>query len=177
MSLFGDIGKIAGGVVNTVEHAAGDVVKAAEGAIGGVAQVGEGIVGDLVKNSPAGELFGVLKNVGGGLLGEILGNKNSPEHQATPVNGGENTGGTGGLTEGGGSIFDKLFALLAKLQDKLGQKMDEASKIDPSNQAGLQKAMFEVQQIQSQMQELVTTATNLQKTEHDTQMSIARNFA
>jgi hypothetical protein len=55
--------------------------------------------------------------------------------------------------------------------------MDAASNIDPSNQAGLQKAMFEVQQIQNQMQELVTQATNMLKTQHDTQMSVDRNLA
>ena len=57
------------------------------------------------------------------------------------------------------------------------KKVDAASKVDPSNQADLQKAMFAVQQIQNQMSELVTTATNMLKTQHDTDMSEIRNFA
>jgi hypothetical protein len=56
-------------------------------------------------------------------------------------------------------------------------QVDAASKVDPSNQADLQKAMFAVQQIQNQMSELVTTATNMLKTQHDTDMSEVRNYA
>jgi hypothetical protein len=105
-------------------------------------------------------------------------NASYPSGGTTGTGGTGDTGGTVGDVGGsGGGIYDKLFALLAKLQDKLNQKMDAASNIDPSNQAGLQKAMFEVQQIQNQMQELVTQATNMLKTQHDTQMSEVRNLA
>ncbi len=178
MGLFDAIGSAVSGVVNTVEHAAGGIVGdvLGGGLGGGIAQIGEGLLGQALgglTGGIGGDAFGVLKNVAGGLLGEITGNHGANNCPTAPTN----PAATGADGSTGGSIFDKIFALLAKLQDKLGQKMDDASKIDPSNQAGLQKAMFEVQQIQSQMQELVTTATNLQKTEHDTQMSEVRNFA
>jgi hypothetical protein len=176
--LIGDLlGGGAGGVV-------GDLLG---GGIGGEAlKIGEGLIGQFAGGGaagPAGDLFSVLKGVAGDLLGNIGnfgGAGQAPAAGGTPPTGGtaptDGTGSTDG-TSGGGSIYDKLFALLAKLQDKLNQKVDQASQIDPSNQAGLQKAMFEVQQIQSQMTELVTTATNLLKTQHDTQMSEVRNFA
>src|SRR5262249_9659705 len=84
-------------------------------------------------------------------------------------------GGTGGVTSGG-SIFDKLFDLLAKLQKKLEGALDDASKIDPKDQASLQKAMFTVQQIQNQMSEVVRMATQLQKTQHETDERIDGNL-
>ncbi len=177
-----NINNLQGAAMKAVETALNDAGQVGGQAVGGlageVAQVTEGLIKQFAGGAAAGgaEGFGVLKNAGEGLLG-LGDNAGFASQGAGGAQGAAQAGAAGGLQEGGGSIFDKLFALLAKLQDQLGQKMDAASKIDPSNQAGLQKAMFEVQQIQSQMQELVTTATNLLKTQHDTQMSVARNFA
>lgn len=88
----------------------------------------------------------------------------------------------------GGDIYSRLFAVLAKLQkqmeNKLGQIEKHAASMDAKgDQAGvldkatLDKLQFELQQIQNIMNQVTTTATNLLKSEHDTRMSVIRNLA
>lgn len=74
------------------------------------------------------------------------------------------------------NIYDKLFAILAKLQGDFENAVNELDKKDP-NKSEYQSQMFKIQQLQSQMQQIQTMATNMSKTEHDTKMSIIRNFA
>lgn len=85
-------------------------------------------------------------------------------------------GGTTG-TSGGGSIFEKIFAILQKLQDELNTKVGELDGLDPKNdKAALDKGLFEVQQLQQQMTQLTSMATNLSSADHNSKKGIVDNF-
>jgi len=83
---------------------------------------------------------------------------------------------TSGGVSSGGSVYDKLFALLGQLEDKLNKQVDDASKIDPTKQGDIQKAMFQIQQTQNLMTQIVTTATNLLKKTDETVSTINQNL-
>jgi hypothetical protein len=98
----------------------------------------------------------------------------TPGHGGCDKPGG--TTGTGG-TSGGGSIFEKIFAILQKLQDQLNQKVKDLDGLDPNqDKAALDKGLFEVQQLQQQMTQLTSMATNLSSADHNSKKGIVDNF-
>src|SRR4051794_34053671 len=127
MGIFGAVENFVSGAVKSAVHIGEEIV-------GDVAKVGIGVVeagvqtvGDIVKH-PAELLnpFAVISGAGKHLIGDIAGQfvGNAPA-------------ATGG-TSTGGSVYDKLFALLGQLEDKLNKQVDDASKIDPTKQGDIQ---------------------------------------
>jgi hypothetical protein len=110
-------------------------------------------------------------------------------------------GGPGGSSGGGGSsvldgidgsssILAVLMQLARQERNQLFDKVNQLKNLKPpapgSDPTGQKQADYEsqrdelkaaIQDLQSEVQTVVTMATNLQKNEHDTEMSIARNMA
>ena len=149
--------------VNVGEEIVGDVAKVGIGTV----EAGIDTVGDIVKN-PAELLnpFAVISGAGRHLIGDVA---------AEFTRNTSNTAASEG-TSTGGSVYDKLFALLGQLEDKLNKQVDDASKIDPTKQGDIQKAMFQIQQTQNLMTQIVTTATNLLKKTDETVSTINQNL-
>jgi hypothetical protein len=194
--LAGDVVKggvdVAGGVAKLGEDALGlaggalglpipfnpfEVIKGVEGLAGGLlglggANDGDGYCGTKVPHFP----FPHLPNIG-----DIL-------------RGGK-TGGTGGTGDafnsdviGGSSVVAILMQLANKERDAMYAKVDKLKNLKvpgenatPQEQAEYDKQKSEltseIQQLQNAITQLTTMATNIQKTDHDTDMSIIRNFA
>lgn len=85
-------------------------------------------------------------------------------------------------TSRGGSIFERLWALIAKLQKSLEQKLESIEKKSDKlgEKAGddfdLKKDFAEIQRIQESINQLITTATNIQKKDDESKSAIIRNF-
>ncbi|MFQ5592077.1 MAG: DUF1521 domain-containing protein [Phycisphaerae bacterium] len=100
------------------------------------------------------------------------------------------TNGTSGTSRSsnvsGGSIWARLWAIIAQLQDKLEAQVkeleDKTAQLD-SNAKGtkvdqeLQQAFFQIQRLQDSIKQMISTMTNLQKADSDSKMAIARNLA
>lgn len=126
--------------------------------------------------------------------------RNRPDRRC----GTEGTNGTSGASSvGGGSIWARLWAIIGRLQqqlvdkvdelDKLQQdqaklnktdtgKMSEAEKAQIKSDSGkieidIKKAFAEIQQLQDSIKQFTSTMTNLQKSDSDSKMAIARNLA
>src|SRR5690349_3245898 len=118
--------------VNFVSGAVKSAVNIGEEVVGDVAKVGIGTVeagidtiGDIVKNpaellNPFQVISGAARHLIGDVAGEFTANTNASEG-----------------TSSGGSMYDKLFALLGQLEDKLNKQVDDASKIDPTKQGDI----------------------------------------
>jgi hypothetical protein len=185
MSLLGDITKVAGSVLGNV--ALPGIGGALGGALGGeigdkLGDVAEGALKDITK-LPLGELAGnatKLLDPWSDICGVLRGGSNGGDDlkfHGTDDNGGcHKTGGTSD-TGGGGSIFEKIFAILQKLQDQLNQKVKDLDGLDPNqDKAALDKGLFEVQQLQQQMTQLTSMATNLSSADHNSKKGIVDNF-
>jgi hypothetical protein len=119
-----------------------------------------------------------------------------------PIDGGRppigGTGGDGGVRGtgdafnsdviGGSSVVAILMQLANKERDSMYAKVDKLKHLKvpgenatPQEQAEYDKQKSEltseIQQLQNAITQLTTMATNIQKTDHDTDMSIIRNFA
>ena len=113
------------------------------------------------------------------------------------------TGGTGGAEtpatssdtsssslSGTGSLYDRLFAIMAKLEEKLEKKVGEMEELDreegakqkdPNDKSNVNttkhnKLMFEIQKIQSMIQQTFGMATNIQASRHQSNMQIINNI-
>ncbi|MEZ0265346.1 MAG: DUF1521 domain-containing protein [Phycisphaerae bacterium] len=143
-----------------------------------------GNLADLLKQHGLGDLVGKIgKQVGGAVGG--------PKGEAGSTGNTGNTGNTGkspetsessapaksGGTSSGGGVFEKIFAILQKLQDQLNKKVGELDGLDPKeDKAKLDKGLFDIQSLQQQMTQLTTMATNLSSADHNTKKGIADNL-
>jgi hypothetical protein len=92
------------------------------------------------------------------------------------ASGASGTNGTSGASTGG-SIWDRLWAIISKLEKQLSDKVDEAGKIDKDDTGAMKKAFAEIERIQNAISQITTAMTNLQKADHDSKMAIVRNLA
>jgi hypothetical protein len=180
MSLFGDIAKVAGsviggpvgGILGDVAGKLGDVAGGAAGNVLG--EVANGPLSFLTNNADK-QVANLWNDVAGVLRG---GNNNrcGDDMTYTGSDGCHHSGGTTG-TSGGGSIFEKIFEILQKLQDQLNKKVKDLDGLDPNqDKAALDKGLFEVQQLQQQMTQLTSMATNLSSADHNSKKGIVDNF-
>ena len=182
MSIFGDISKVAGSVLGNV--ALPGIGGALGGALGG--EIGDklgDIAGDVLKDVSKLPLAGLAGNATklldpwSDICGVLRGGNNAGDD--LKFHGTDDkcqTGGTSG-TGGGGSIFEKIFAILQKLQDQLNQKVKDLDGLDPNqDKAALDKGLFEVQQLQQQMTQLTSMATNLSSADHNSKKGIVDNL-
>ena len=189
MSIFGDIGNAFSSAVNTVVHTAEGVASGvahlAEGAVGEVAKVGESLIGGIIKN-PLELLnpFSVLTGAASTLIGDVTGGSGSVASGLKATVGKSldpsrlfaTIGTVSQSAVSGSTIYDKIFDALAKLEGQLNDKADQL------NQPGLsdkdsKKLLFDIQQLQDSITQLTTEASNLLKTDHDTEMNLIRNLA
>jgi hypothetical protein len=183
MSFLGDIAKVAGGVIGgpvggILGDVAGKLGDVAGGAAGNIlGEVANGPL-SLLANSPDKQVANLWKDVAGVLRG---GNNNrcGDDMTYTGSDGCHSNGGSTGTTDtsSGGGIFDKIFAILQKLQDQLNTKVKDLDGLDPNqDKAALDKGLFEVQQLQQQMTQLTSMATNLSSADHNSKKGIVDNF-
>jgi hypothetical protein len=148
----------------------------------------------------AGNLLGGLGGLAGGFpglgdIGNIFGGNPPIGGSNGGTSGTGSTGGTSGTGDafnsdviGGSSIVAILQELANKERDSLYSKVDKlknlkvpGSDATPQEQDDYDKQKTEltseIQQLQNSIQQLTTMATNVQKTDNDTDMSIIRNFA
>jgi hypothetical protein len=85
--------------------------------------------------------------------------------------------GTGESTAAkGGDIYSRLFAVLAKLQKDMEGKVEQMENIDSKDKAAMDKASFELQQIQQMMSQLTQMATSMLQREGQDRQAIIQNF-
>lgn len=152
-------------------------------ALGGLVGKGVGDLGELVSN-PLGALArkaNPIANLWGDAAAVLRGGNPAQDlgFTSTGAEPSSRCGSTGGTKPpaGGGSIFEKIFAILQKLQDQLNKKVGELDGLDPKNdKAALDKGLFEVQQLQQQMTQLTSMATNLASADHNSKKGIVDNF-
>ncbi len=101
------------------------------------------------------------------------------------TNGSNGSNGTSG-TSRGGSIWARLWAVISQLQDKLEGQVkeleDKMGQLGPDAKGSkldkeIQQAFFEIQRLQDSIKQMTSTMTNLQKSDSDSKMAIARNLA
>lgn len=105
-----------------------------------------------------------------------------PPSWRPPVDNGGVEGTQRPTRNGGGSIFDRLWALISKLQKNMEKKLEgiekKADKL--GEKAGddfdLKKDFAEIQRLQDSINQLITTATNIQKKDDESKSAIIRNF-
>jgi hypothetical protein len=185
MSILGDITKVAGGVVgNMIAPGVGGALGSALGGEVGdkLGDLAGGSLGDITKLPLAGlagnatKLLDPWSDIASVLRGGCKVGDDLKFHGVDDKAGCTKPGGTGGAS-GGGSIFEKIFAILQKLQDELNKKVGELDGLDPKNdKAALDKGLFEVQQLQQQMTQLTSMATNLSSADHNSKKGIVDNF-
>ncbi len=73
-----------------------------------------------------------------------------------------------------GQLQGQLDGKMQALEEMMAQRGDDANGI---SDADIQRAFFEIQQLQDSIRQIVTTMTNLQKADHESRMAIARNLA
>lgn len=100
-------------------------------------------------------------------------------HGKEGIGGTGGAGATGGTTEttGGGSIWDRLWAIISKLEDQLSDKIKEAEGIPEGDTGAMKKVFAEIERIQNSITQITTAMSNLQKADHDAKMAIIRNLA
>jgi hypothetical protein len=194
MSFLSDIGhavsSTVSSVVNTAEDVVGTVVKAGEGAV-------EGAVGDVIKNPlDIFNPFAVLSGAVSGAVQNVEGNSSSSSSNLTSVlkspftdiskfftNSSDDLGDLGGS-----SVTAVLLKLAEKERGQLADKVNQLKNLQvpgqgatPQQQADYDSAkvnlMADIQSIQNSIQQITTMATNVEKTDSDINMSIARNLA
>jgi hypothetical protein len=192
MSWFSDavdtVSNAASSVVHTVEDVASTAVKAGEGFV-------QGAVSDLIHNpldilNPfavvSGGVNGALQTIEGGNCPShqsVIGTLKNPFTDISKLIGGDSLGDLGGS-----SIEAVLLKLAEKERGSLADKVNQLKNLQvpgqgatPQQQADYdsQKVnlMADIQSIQNSIQQITTMATNVQKNENDTNMSIVRNMA
>ena len=195
MSLFGDIGNALSSVAHTVENTLGEGLNLAEGAAGEIAKLGEGAIGgalsDVLKNPlDLFNPFAVLTSAAGGLFGALEGSQSSSS-SSNPFNPSSSTSTTGDgssvSVDGGSSIEAVLLELASKERGALADKVTQLKNLQvpgkdasPQDQANYDSTktelMADIQSIQNSIQQITTMATNVQKNENDTNMSVIRNM-
>jgi len=185
MSFLGSIGDFASSafhtVTNTAEDIAGTVVKGAEGAV-------EGAVSDVIQNPlDIFNPFAVVKGAVSGAYSNIVGDSTTLKSPFTDIaqffQNGTDAGGVAG-----NSITAILLSLASKERQQLAGKVDQlknlqvpgpgASTQDQANYDSTKvQLMADIQSIQNSISQITTMATNVEKTDHDTNMAIARNLA
>ncbi len=186
MSFLGSIGDFASSafhtVTNTAEDIAGTVVKGAEGAV-------EGAVSDVIQNPlDIFNPFAVVKGAVSGAYSNIVGDSTTLKSPFTDIAHlfANSTTDTGGVA--GNSITAILLSLASKERQQLAGKVDQlknlqvpgagASTQDQANYDSTKvQLMADIQSIQNSVSQITTMATNVEKTDNDTNMSIARNLA
>jgi hypothetical protein len=134
----------------------------------------------------------------GGAAGGASGGGNGGAGSVGGGSGGSSsTGGASGASDssstldnigGGSSILAVLMQLARKERNELFDKVNQLKNLkvpgkdaSPQEQADFESTRDElkasIQSLQSEVQTTVTMATNLEKNDHDTEMSIARNLA
>ena len=191
MSIFSDIGNAVSSAVSTVAHVGEDVVKGAEGAV-------EGVIGTVAQNPL--NLLNPLSILGGaaqGAISGIEGNCNDSQTNVLRFNpnslidiskyvGPASDNTTSDL--GGSSIEAVLLQLASKERGALADKVNQLKNLQvpgqnstPQDQANYDSTktelMADIQSLQNSIQQITTMATNVEKTDSDTNMSIVRNLA
>lgn len=92
------------------------------------------------------------------------------------------TQGVLGATDG--VVWSRLEGTIERLQGQvaekvalLEQKMGGADGQNTMNEVEMQRALFEIQQLQDAIRQIVTAMTNMLKADHESRMAIARNLA
>lgn len=98
-----------------------------------------------------------------------------PGERSGSIGGSGQVGGSSSTGRSSGSMFARLFALLRELQDQMKSKIEELDGLSPDDTAAKQEILFEIQEMQQTMQQVVSTATNISKILHDTSMSVIQN--
>ena len=197
-NVAGDAAKMAGDAIGGGLNVAGDLAKVGEDVLGAVTKLPLPL--PFCPINP----FEVIKGLGGiagGLIGggdDQCGTKPFPFPHIPlphlPIGGGSNGGSNGGggdsvsASTGGSSILAVLMQLARKERNELFDKVNQLKNLkvpgkdaSPQEQADFESQRDElkasIQSLQSEVQTVVTMATNLEKNEHDTEMSVARNLA
>jgi hypothetical protein len=148
---------------------------------------------DALKNALGG--LGGAAGGAGGAGGSRGGAGGITDGSRNTISPGESRGGVSGGGDpfnsdviGGSSVVAILMQLANKERDSMYAKVDKLKHLKvpgenatPQEQKEYDKQKSEltseIQQLQNAITQLTTMATNIQKTDHDTDMSIIRNFA